>query len=137
MRRSALVDALTVAMLSVMLGMSNGALAQGRDPAARQTLVNLAYVLGEAHALRQVCEGARDQVWRTRMMRLLATEQPDETLSRRLQDAFNTGFAARQGAYLTCNPAARVATARVMARGRRLAIRLARPTSVKSETSRK
>lgn len=101
------------------------ALGQERDPASRQALVDMAYVLGEAHALRQVCEGASDQYWRTRMVRLVDTEQPDEALAQRLKDAFNTGFVARQGAFPVCNPAARAAMTKVLARGRNLAGRLA------------
>lgn len=113
-------------LIALLLGAPASALGQTRDPAGRQTLVDMAYVLGEAHALRQVCEGASDQYWRTRMMRLVDTEQPDEALAQRLKDAFNTGFVARQGAHPACNPPARAAMTRVLARGKVLAARLAR-----------
>ena len=74
--------------------------AQERSPAERQTLVALAYVMGESHALRQVCKGAGDQYWRGRMRDLVAAEQPDEPFSRRLTDSFNDGFVAGQPAGL-------------------------------------
>ncbi len=117
---------LSILLITVGLGVPLSALGQARDPASRQTLVDMAYVLGEAHALRQVCEGGSDQYWRTRMVRLVDTEQPDEALTQRLKDAFNTGFVARQAGFPTCSPAARTAMTKVMARGKVLARRLAR-----------
>lgn len=92
----------------------------------RQNLVDLAYVLGEAHALRQICQGAQDQYWRQRMMKLMETEQPDIAMERRLRENFNTGFATRQGEFPACTPAAEAAEAAAMRRGRGLAERLAR-----------
>ena len=65
-----------------------------RAPVERQALVDLAYVLGEAHALRQACSGTTDQTWRARMNRLIELEKPEEGLQRRLVDAFNAGFLA-------------------------------------------
>ena len=102
------------------------ALAQDRPPVVRQNLIDLAYVLGEAHALRQVCAGGQDQYWRQRMIRLVDTEQPDAAMERRLRESFNTGFATRQGEFPTCTPAAQAAEAAAMRRGRGLAERLAR-----------
>ena len=103
-----------------------GAFTQERPPVVRQNLVDLAYVLGEAHALRQVCQGVQDQYWRQRMMKLMETEQPDISMERRLRENFNTGFATRQGEFPTCTPAAEAAEAAAMRRGRGLAERLAR-----------
>lgn len=116
---------LTLVLITLALGAPRCALGQARDPASRQTLVDMAYVLGEAHALRQVCEGANDQYWRSRMVRLVDTEKPDEALAQRLKDAFNTGYVARQGAFPVCNAAARGATSRVLAKGKLLAAKLA------------
>lgn len=83
------------------------ALAQDRSPPLRQNLVDLAYVLGESHALRQACVGAEDQYWRTRMMDMVGQEKPDEALDRRLKESFNTGFASRQSEFQACSPASR------------------------------
>jgi len=84
------------------------------------TLVALAAVLGQSHALRQACAGPSDQYWRARMMRLMDVEQPDERLGSRLTEAFNTGFASRRALFKTCTPAARRAEAAAAARGRAL-----------------
>jgi uncharacterized protein (TIGR02301 family) len=100
------------------------AFAQDRTPAVRQSLVDLAYVLGEAHALRQACLGEDDQYWRTRMIRMVDTEQPDAALDRRLKESFNTGFASRQGEFPTCTGATHRAEIATAARGQSLATQL-------------
>ena len=102
------------------------AAAQERTPAERQTLIDLSYILGESHALRQACAGAEDQFWRGRMQRLVQAEQPDAALDRRLKEAFNTGFVAGQTAFSSCTPQSRQAEAKAAARGRVLASGLAR-----------
>jgi uncharacterized protein (TIGR02301 family) len=98
--------------------------AQERSPADRQTLVALAYVIGESHALRQLCNGAGDQYWRARMRDLIAAEQPDAPFSRRLTDSFNDGFVAGQQAYTACDERAKREAARAAAKGRELAVTL-------------
>ncbi len=102
------------------------ALAQDRTPAQRQALSDLAYVLGESHALRQLCAGADDQFWRDRMQRLLSQEAPDPAFDRQLKDAFNTGFATAQAAFPTCGAESRREAERVAAHGRALAQAAAR-----------
>lgn len=101
------------------------ALAQDRTPADRQLLLELAHTIGEAHAIRQVCEGPQDQFWRTRMMSLLEAEEADFLLSERLRGAFNSGYLERQYAHPACNRLAREAEAEVGAKGQALARRLA------------
>ena len=59
--------ALLVLVLSIL---ALPASAQERSIEMRDALVSLARVLGESHALRQVCEGNEDQFWRSRMNRL-------------------------------------------------------------------
>ena len=98
--------------------------AQERSPADRQTLVELAYVLGQSHALRQVCSPG-DQYWRGRMQKLVAAEQPDGPFNRRLADSFNDGFIADHQAFPSCNKAARQEAERVAAKGRELSVTLA------------
>jgi uncharacterized protein (TIGR02301 family) len=97
---------------------------QERSPAERQTLVALAYVIGESHALRQLCNGAGDQYWRARMRDLVAAEQPDAPFGRRLTDSFNDGFVAGQQAYTACDERAKREAARAAAKGRELAVTL-------------
>lgn len=102
------------------------ALAQDRSPALRQNLVDLAYVLGESHALRQACAGIDDQYWRTRMINMVAAEKPDEALDRRLKESFNTGFASRQSEFQACTPASRRAEMAAANHGLDISNRLAK-----------
>jgi uncharacterized protein (TIGR02301 family) len=111
--------------IAVCLLIAGPALAQERSPADRQLLLELARTIGEAHAIRQVCEGPQDQFWRTRMLSLLEAEAPGFDLAERLRSAFNTGFLERQYAHPACNRLAREAEAEVSARGQALARRLA------------
>ena len=115
--------------MGVLLGatmFAGCAVAQDRNPAQRQTLTELAYVLGQSHALRQVCMGPEDQFWRERMSKLVQTEAPDPQFDTRLRESFNSGFTAAQTQYPSCGPDSRAAETRAAARGRALAGALAR-----------
>jgi uncharacterized protein (TIGR02301 family) len=117
-------------VLAVLCG-PGPALAQDRNPAERQTLLDLAFTLGESHALRQVCEGAGDQYWRARMMRLVEVEKADQAFDAQLRDRFNTGFAAGQGEFTECGEASLRAEQQAAVKGRTLAARLARSMRVR------
>lgn len=112
-------------LLAALAAAAAPAAAQDRSPAVRGSLLDLAYVLGESHALRQACRGEADQYWRARMIRLVEVEAPDTALEGRLRQSFNTGFATRRSAYPACTAASRQAEAAVAARGRALAAGLA------------
>jgi uncharacterized protein (TIGR02301 family) len=112
-----------LAALAALLIFATPALSQERDPGARQVLVDLAYVLGQAHALRQVCE-AGDQHWRTRMLGLVEAEGNDHAFAERLRGQFNAGFVAGQAQFTTCTPEARKAETQAAARGAALASRM-------------
>ncbi|WP_333585428.1 TIGR02301 family protein [Phenylobacterium sp.] len=99
-------------------------LAQERSPAHRQSLIDLAYALGESHALRQACNGAYDQFWRDRMLGMTDAEAPDATLDRRLKEAFNSGFAARRAEFPACSRDSRLAEVAAARRGEALARRM-------------
>lgn len=99
--------------------------APARSPVAREALADLAYVLGQAHALRTLCDGEGEQVWRARMVRLVALEQPDPAFREQLFDGFNTGFLSAKAAHTRCNAKARGAALDVAVRGRNLAQALA------------
>lgn len=114
-------------LAAVMILAAAPAFAQDRSPADRQLLLDLAHTIGEAHAIRQVCEGPQDQFWRGRMLSLLDNEHPDYAFSERLRGAFNTGYVERQQAHPVCNRLAREAEGEVAARGQALARRLAPP----------
>ncbi len=110
--------------LTLLAASAGFAQAQERTPSQRQTIIDIAYVLGESHALRQACEGAYDQYWRDRMIRLTDTEQPDPALDRRMKEAFNSGFALRRAEHPECTRASRIAEAAAARRGQGLAARL-------------
>jgi uncharacterized protein (TIGR02301 family) len=107
--------------LILALGAAAPAAAQERSPADRQTLVALAYALGQSHALRQICLGASDYYWRHRMQQLVAAEQPDGPFNRRLADSFNDGFVASRQAFPTCNAAAKAEAEAIATKGGELA----------------
>jgi uncharacterized protein (TIGR02301 family) len=100
-------------------------LAQERTPPERQSLVDLAYAIGESHALRQVCSGDGDQHWRDRMAELINTEAADADLEARLKQSFNSGYAARQSQFPACGPDSRKAELAVARKGEGIAKRLA------------
>ena len=121
-----------IAAIALLLAIAAPAVAQERSPTERQTIIELAYVLGESHALRQACAGEGDQFWRTRMVRLVETEAPDEGFEDRLKSAFNNGFAARQTEFPACSPEARRAEVAAVQRGQGLAGKLAATVRVVS-----
>jgi uncharacterized protein (TIGR02301 family) len=122
-RRNHLLHGIGLALAAALI--TAPSLAQDRSPAARQTLLDLAYVMGEAHALAYACK-AGDQYWRARMARLIELEKPDLAFKVRLTDRFNTGFSAMEGQFPNCDAAARAQAAKVAQRGRGLSLDLSR-----------
>jgi uncharacterized protein (TIGR02301 family) len=122
MSRPFLLGVAQVALLSALVAAP--VLAQDRDARERQRLLDLAYALGESHALRQACEGEGDQYWRARMVRLTEVEQADQAFDVQLRERFNTGFAARRSEYPTCDDSSRKAEQQTARRGQALAQRL-------------
>jgi uncharacterized protein (TIGR02301 family) len=98
--------------------------AQARGPEAHKQLLELAGVLGQAHALRQAC-APDDQTWRSRMQRMIEVEAPDQTFEAELTTRFNQGFMARKADFPHCDPRAAREEAKVAARGEALAKALA------------
>jgi uncharacterized protein (TIGR02301 family) len=111
------------ALLTLLL-VAAPALAQVRPPAERQTLGELAYALGESHALRPVCMGPGDQYWRDRMLRLTQVEDGEASFDAVIRERFNTGYAAGQAQAQDCNADSRRAEAAAAARGQALAQKL-------------
>ncbi len=112
-------------MLALALGSSGMAQSMHRSPQAREALVQLAYDLGEAHALHRLCAGPTDATWYTRMQQLQAQEAADEAFRRRLVESFNAGFGAGSSEFPACTPQSRAAERAVAARGAALAQQLA------------
>jgi uncharacterized protein (TIGR02301 family) len=87
-------------------------------------MLDLAYVLGEAHALKQAC-APDDQSWRERMQRMLEVEAPDADFEARLTTRFNDGFTARHAQYPKCDPKAARLETKIAVQGEALARALA------------
>ena len=113
------------------MGMTAGILmaavvvAIAQPPVVRQQLADLAYVLGEAHALAGACGRPGNLRWRARMNRLLDLEAREPVFRSRLADSFNAGFVARQAEFRTCTAKSRDAERAVAAKGAALARDLA------------
>ena len=93
----------------------------------RPGLGDLAYALGEAHALRQACRGRGDGRWRERMSAVLEAERPDRERRSQLVERFTAGFAAARAAHPACDEGARSALAETLQRAAPTARGLARP----------
>ena len=115
-----------ISLMYVVAAFASPAVAQDRTPTQRQTLTDLAYVLGESHALRQACLGPLDQFWRGRMLRMVDAEAPDPAFNTRLHNAFNAGFSSAQAQYPTCGADSRRAEAAAAGHGQALAAGLAK-----------
>lgn len=123
MSRLFLIGVAQVALVLSALVATPG-LAQERDARERQRLLDLAYTLGESHALRQACQGESDQYWRSRMVRMTEVEQADQAFDARMRERFNTGFASRRSEYPICDDASRKAEQQVSRKGQSQAQKL-------------
>jgi uncharacterized protein (TIGR02301 family) len=95
------------------------------SPQQHQMVVDLAYILGEAHALHRLCAGAQDNTWRGRMGRLVKAEAPDQAYRQQLMNSFNAGFTAERAEFTTCTLKSDAMERTVAAKGRDIARRLA------------
>ncbi len=86
-----------------------------------ETLVELAAVLGEAHAIRTVCNGDGDQTWRNYMMSMIDLEAPSGPRKSTMTSAFNRGYRAQSGRTSSCSSDLVQVEAAIAARGRALA----------------
>ncbi len=105
------------------------ALAAAAAPPDRQAASDLAYALGEMHALTQICVGEGDQSWRERMNRMLPLETPTASQSDPVRTAlierFNAGFALKRASHQACTPEAEADRQASARRGLTLSRRLA------------
>jgi uncharacterized protein (TIGR02301 family) len=128
--RGVLVKPFHMAVLAAVcvVGAASSALAQGpihRSPVERQTLVQLSYALGEAHALHRLCAGPDDATWYARMQRLEKQEGADDNFRRQLIESFNAGYAANAAQFTRCSLASQAAEREAAAHGAALARDLA------------
>jgi uncharacterized protein (TIGR02301 family) len=110
--------------LALAAALASPALAGGRSPAELKEMLGLAYALGQAHALRQVCANG-DQTWRERMRRMIEVEAPSSELEAQLNDRFNAGFVEARRRFPRCGPGAARAEAEAASEGRKHAEALA------------
>jgi uncharacterized protein (TIGR02301 family) len=122
MSRLFLIGVAPVALVLALV--ATPVLAQERDARDRQRLLDLAYTLGESHALRQACQGESDQYWRSRMVRLTEVEQADQAFDAQMRERFNTGFASRRSEYPICDDASRKAEQQVSRKGQSQALKM-------------
>lgn len=60
-------------------------------------ITRLSAILGNAHAIRTLCNGPSDQIWRVYMSHLLDAEAPEkDSRYNRFLDAFNAGYYAER-----------------------------------------
>ncbi len=121
-------SAVRVGLAALILGAAHPVLAQEpprRPGADRQVVVQLAYALGEAHALHRLCSGPGDATWYARMQRLESQEAADAAAQAQLVESFNAGFSARQAQFVACSRRSRATERAVAERGGALARRLA------------
>ena len=121
---AAIIGALAIAWSGIALADAPTAPPPPRAPEQRRVLNDLAYVLGEAHALHRLCAGTSDGFWYDRMNRLLAIEQPEPSFRQLLIDRFNAGFIAGGAEFTECSTESRAAGIAAAGRGRELAAAL-------------
>ena len=87
-----------------------------------EVLTDLAETLGQAHAIRSLCNGDEDQTWRNYMFTMLNMEGPSGSPRRSaMTSAFNRGFRTQQNDTKSCTPDTSKLEAQIAARGRSLA----------------
>ena len=90
-------------------------------PPYEDQFLRLAEILGALHYLRALCKADDGEAWRQQMEALIASEQPDDLRRARMVDRFNHGYDGFKSVYLSCTPAASVATDRYLQEGAKIA----------------
>jgi uncharacterized protein (TIGR02301 family) len=116
--------------LIVFLGLAASPAAAQEEAASGpqlETLVELAETLGEAHAIRALCNGDADQTWRNYMQNLLDMEAAGGGGRRAaLTGGFNRGYRAQSSQRKTCTPDLRQVEAQIAAHGHAIADAIAK-----------
>lgn len=115
------------AAISAALLFSSPAIAQ-EPPEARyeptppplDLLVDLADILGQAHAIRTTCNGEGDQTWRAYMMEMMSIEAPGGRRRSELTRAFNQGYRTQSRRARSCTSDLAQVEAELANRGRML-----------------
>ncbi|MEP7209822.1 MAG: TIGR02301 family protein [Alphaproteobacteria bacterium] len=92
-----------------------------------ESLVELAETLGEAHAIRALCNGDSDQTWRNYMQNLMDMEAPGGGQRRAaLTSGFNRGYRTQSSQHKGCTPDLRQVEAQIAAHGHVIADAIAK-----------
>jgi uncharacterized protein (TIGR02301 family) len=115
----------TLGVLASLLALSPLPAGTQEPPPVREApidiLVDLSETLGEAHAIRSLCNND-DQTWRDYMFRMLNMESPTASPRRSaMTSAFNRGFRTQSSRNRDCTPDLPGLEAQIAARGRALA----------------
>lgn len=89
-------------------------------PPPVEFLIELAEILGQAHAIRTACNGEGDQTWRAYMMEMMSIEAPRGNRRSQLTRAFNQGYRTQSRRTRSCTPEVAEIEAQLAARGRML-----------------
>lgn len=113
------VRILAASALTALIGMSAPSASAQAGPRF-ESLTELAEILGEAHAIRTLCNGLTDETWRDYMMRLMNLEAPSGPRKSSLTSAFNRGYRIQSSQHSTCTSAMIKIEGEIAARGRAL-----------------
>jgi len=89
-------------------------------------VLELASTLGEAHAIRSICNGESDQTWRNYMLGLMEIEAGTPQRRSALSSAFNRGYRTQEKNVGGCSPAMTAVEAEIASRGRALSDQIAK-----------
>ncbi len=90
-------------------------------PPPLEFLVEMAEILGQAHAIRTACNGEGDQTWRAYMMEMMSIEAPSGNRRSELTRAFNQGYRSQSRRARSCTADLAETEAQLAERGRMLA----------------
>lgn len=108
-------------LLILLLAPARAQQSEGAAPPYDADMMHLAEVMGALHYLRPLC-GARDgDRWRAQMQSLMDAEQPSDARRSRLVASFNRGYSSYEQVYRMCTSSARLASARYLEEGAKLA----------------
>jgi uncharacterized protein (TIGR02301 family) len=122
LRMSLRAIALAACVLAVVPGPARAQEGPVGGGAPIEYVVELAELLGQAHAIRSICNGDDDQTWRNYMFNMLAIEAPESGARKsQLTSAFNRGFRKQSNSARNCSSDMSQVEAQIASRGRVLA----------------
>lgn len=93
-------------LVILILGLTGMSLSTRADPVVDEGLKRLAGTLGAVHYLRVLCKPSEGQVWRLKMLDMLAASDLSQSGKDALIGSFNAAYSRQQRAHPTCTQAA-------------------------------